>query len=396
MRGRHQPEGGPGTLKVAHLVDCFLARSEVFIYELVRNQTGVEKLVIARQVRNRELFPFEPLFHTDGGGNGNGSGEGRGMVRRVVNRLSRGGRNDLLAALARLREEGPHVLHAHFGLLGVRALELRRRLGVPLVTSFYGVDASKQAREPGNRRGLGRLFREGDLFLAEGSAMKMRLAGIGCPPDRIRIQHLGVDPDRIGYIRRTFPLPGEAVRVLFCGRFVEKKGLPDALFAVKIARDAGVDVRFRIVGDGPLRREVEQLVEARGLGPHVEFLGMLDHAAYLRELASAHLLLQPSRTASDGDTEGGAPTVLLEAQASGLPVVSTTHADIPEYVRDGESGLLVEEGDVRDLARALLSIAGRPARLETMGLRGRQHVLERYHVRLEAEKLERIYREVLS
>lgn len=380
-----------GRLKVAHLLDCFLARSEVFIYELVTNQRDVEKIIVARQVRNLDLFPFEPVLRC----NGNGNGSGRSVVGNIMNRFTQARKNDLVRAEARIREERPHLLHAHFGLMGVRALELKRRLGIPLVTSFYGVDASKQARDPGNREGFRNLFREGDLFLAEGSAMKLRLVGIGCPPDRIRIQHLGVDPDKISCARRLFPSPGDTVRVLFCGRFVEKKGLFDALCAVKTARDEGLDLEFRIVGDGPQRPDVEAFIENYGLGSHVEMLGMLDHASYRRELATAHILLQPSKTASDGDTEGGAPTVLLEAQASGLPVVSTMHADIPEYVRNGESGLLSEEGNIRDLARALLSIAENPAVLEKMGLRGRKHILENYDVRREAEKLERIYEEVI-
>jgi colanic acid/amylovoran biosynthesis glycosyltransferase len=121
---------------------------------------------------------------------------------------------------------------------------------------------------------------------------------------------------------------------------------------------------------------------------------MLDHDAYRQELTRAHILLQPSKTAADGETEGGAPTVLLEAQATGLPVISTTHADIPEYVKKGESGLLVDEGDVRGLAEALESLITQLDVRIGMGKLGRLHVVDNYNVSSEARKLEDIYEEI--
>ena len=89
-----------------------------------------------------------------------------------------------------------------------------------------------------------------------------------------------------------------------------------------------------------------------------------------------HVLLQASLTAADGDGEGGAPVVLLDAQASGLPVVATRHADIPEYVLDGRSGLLAPEGDVEALAGCIGAMVEDPARWPEMGREGRRHVEE--------------------
>lgn len=378
-------ETGNGRLTVAHLLDCYLSISEVFIYELVRNLPAARSIIIARQIANNSLFPFSPVYHC----------RGRGRVGRIIERLASGPSNDLTRAEKTLRREAARILHAHFGLLGVRARELASRLGLPLVTSFYGVDASKQAVDPLHREGFARLFEEGTLFLAEGTAMRERLARLGCPREKIRIQHLGVDLARITWIERRPPEKGDPLRVLFCGRFVEKKGLPDALRAVSLAIDDGRRIRFRVVGDGPLRGEIERQVAESSLATCVELPGVLDHAAYIRELSWAHVMLAPSRTARDGDTEGGAPTVLLEAQAAGLPVISTTHADIPEYVQDGRSGILVKEGDVRGLAWALEEFCGRPELLAKMGREGRRHVEEHYDVRKEARRLEEIYREVL-
>jgi colanic acid/amylovoran biosynthesis glycosyltransferase len=383
MSGREASGSRP---TVAHLLDCWLSISEVFIYELVRSLPAVRSIIVARQLANLHLFPFSPVHHV------NGRGRIEGFLERALGWPS----NDLLRAEEYLRRESPRLLHAHFGLLGVKTRELAKYLGLPLITSFYGVDASKQAVDPAHREGFARLFLEGELFLAEGSAMRERLARLGCPREKIRIQHLGVDLARFTCRERKPPEAGAPLRVLFCGRFVEKKGLPDALAAVRQALDAGCPIAFRIVGGGPLQAEIERLIAEHSLAPHVTLAGILDHASYRRELEVAHVLLQPSRTARDGDTEGGAPTVLLEAQAAGLPVVSTTHADIPEYVSDGKSGILVDEGDVTGLARALEELARKPALLGKMGKEGRLHVEKNYDIGREARALERIYEEVLS
>jgi len=381
-----QPGRGNYLIKVAHLIDCYLSISEVFIYELIRGLNSVQNFIVARQMSNPELFPFEPLYYCQNNGGG--------RIKSILRRFFPGHPDGLHQAEPIIRDEGASLLHAHFGLLGVRTLFLKEKLDIPLITSFYGVDASRQARDPRYRKGFKTLFEEGDLFLAEGSAMKRRLIDLGCSPGKIRLQHLGVDVKRFDYVERRSPVKNSAVRVLFCGRFVEKKGLLDALKAVKIALEEGTPIELRIVGDGPLREEVDGYIDENFLSARVEVLGMLDHRSYRRELLKAHVLLQPSKTSTDGDTEGGAPTVLLEAQATGRPVISTTHADIPEYVRHGESGVLVEEGDTQNLARALQSLARDPDRRRDMGMLGRLHVLENYNISTEARKLEQIYMEV--
>jgi len=386
VKDRGSAEHNGGKPRVAQLVDCFLALSEVFIYELIRNLGSVDSYVITRELRNTEHFPFDRLFVMNG--------NGRNWKQRIRERLTNQSPHCMLSCMPIVREEGADLLHAHFGLLGARSLELADKLGIPLVTSFYGVDASKQATDPENLELFRDLFEGGDLFLAEGSAMKSRLIGLGVPHSKIRIQHLGVDVDQLQYIERSLPQKDVPARVLFCGRFVEKKGLIDALRAVKIALGKGLRFEFRIIGDGPLKDEVGQFIDENFLSPYVTLLGMLDHVSYRHELESAHLLLQPSKTASDGDTEGGAPIVLLEAQATGLPVIATTHADIPEYVKNSEGGILLDEGDFEGLSVALESLIKKPEQMKRMGRLGRLHVIENYNICEETEKLADIYKEI--
>jgi colanic acid/amylovoran biosynthesis glycosyltransferase len=126
----------------------------------------------------------------------------------------------------------------------------------------------------------------------------------------------------------------------------------------------------------------------------VQLLGYQPHQCFLEELDRAHLFLAPSVTAGDGDTEGGAPTVLLEAQAAGLPVLATWHADIPEVVRDGETGFLVPERDSAALAEKLIYLAEHPELWPVLGAAGRRHMETNYNIRCETHKLENVYEEL--
>lgn len=293
-----------------------------------------------------------------------------------------------------IRERGIGLLHAHFGEAGCSALRLKRRVGISLVTTFYGVDASRLLRTPGMQEALKRLFLEGDLFLALGEDMARRLRAAGCPAEKVRIQHLGVDVEQIAFRPRGWPGNSERVALLTCGRLVEKKGVLDAIEAFARLADRWKNLDFRIVGGGPLRPAVEQAVRRMNLQDRVVLRGALPHAEALEEMQKAHLFLLPSLTASDGDMEG-TPTVLLEAQASGVPVVSTYHADIPEVVLDGETGFLVPERDSRALAGRLDHLLRHPDIWPDVGQAGRRHIEQHYNIHREVPKLEAIYSDLV-
>jgi colanic acid/amylovoran biosynthesis glycosyltransferase len=184
------------------------------------------------------------------------------------------------------------------------------------------------------------------------------------------------------------------VRLFFCASFREKKGLLYALEAVARARAEHPDLLLRVGGDGPQRPQVDQAVSRLGLAGCTQMLGFLSHRDMLEEMDAADLFLQPSVTGDDGDSEGGAPTTLLEAQACGLPVLATTHADIPWIVAHGESGLLAPERDVESLTSHLLALLKEPERWAALGAAGRERV-ERFHdAAQETRRLEALYLEL--
>ncbi|MBI4469797.1 MAG: glycosyltransferase [Acidobacteria bacterium] len=376
---------------VAHLKPDYLPITETFIYETLLHARRFEPVVVAEQLLNLDRFPVPRLV------------EVRTRPARPISRaLARIGRGlsrmpssqayHYLRAVAGLR---PSLMHAHFGLTGYFASAIRARLDIPLITTFYGYDLSMPDREPEWQARYLDLFRLGDLFLVEGPSMRNRLLDLGCPAHKVAIQRVGIDLSRFKFKPRA-AAPDEEVVLLHCGRMVEKKGHEMALRALADCREEFPNVRLSMIGDGPLRAHLEELVGTLGLSESVAFLGSMGHADYVEALTRAHLVIQPSLTSEDGDSEGGAPTTLLEAQASGAPVVASKHADIPFVVEDGASGMLAAEADVAATSAALKRMLRARSRWPEFGRRGR-HYVETYHeIGRTVEALEARYLRVLQ
>ena len=285
------------------------------------------------------------------------------------------------------------LIHAHFGQEGFRCLAARREAGIPLVTTFYGLDVSALPKVPKWRKRFDRLFDEGDLFLAEGPHMASSLVDLGCPEEKVRVQRLGIDLDAFPFYERTAK---DTVEVLMYASMREKKGHRYGVDAFARVKDKLPQATLTMIGDGPLRPEIHEQVNRLGLEESVTFLGNLSHSDCIAILQRADVLLYPSLTASDGDTEGGAPVGIIEAMACGLPVVSTNHADIPFVLMDGEAGILVDERDVSGLAHGVLTALQDENLVSGMVERARITAEERHSLAVQAESLEAAYDSVCT
>ena len=175
------------------------------------------------------------------------------------------------------------------------------------------------------------------------------------------VHHMGVDTERYRFrLRRRDP--DAPVELLTVGRLIEKKGVAYALRAVAGLAEAGLPCRYRIVGDGPQRQDLERLRDELGLQDRVQFLGWREQQSVIGLMQDCDILLAPSVTAENGDQEG-IPVTLMEAMASGMLVASTWHSGIPELVEDGVSGRLVPERDADPLTAALLRLCRDDAEL---------------------------------
>jgi glycosyltransferase involved in cell wall biosynthesis len=156
---------------------------------------------------------------------------------------------------------------------------------------------------------------------------------------------------------------------LAVGRFVAKKG-PLHTIRAFAAQPHG---QLWMVGEGPLLAEAKALADQLHLGERIRFLGVCSQVEVAELMRQVRVFVQHSLVAADGDSEGN-PVAVMEAQLSGLPVVATRHAGIPEVVLDGETGVLVAEGDVQGMAAAIAQLLQDPALCTRFGAAGRRHV----------------------
>jgi colanic acid/amylovoran biosynthesis glycosyltransferase len=261
---------------------------------------------------------------------------------------------------------------AHFGPNGVHASEMRRAgvLRGPLVTVFHGYDMNPNLAAV--RRGYSKLFQDGDLFLPVSQYFRSRLLGWGTPADRTVVHHMGVDPSRFDFTERN--IRDGTLHLISVARLVPKKGLE---FAIRAVARLGSRARYTIVGDGPERTRLQALITELGAG-NIELAGWKTQDAVAGLLRQAHALVAPSITTDDGEEEG-IPVALMEAMASGLPVISTRHSGIPELVQHGVSGYLVEEKQVEQLSACMLQLLAQPERLGTMGRAGRDMIERQFN-----------------
>jgi len=366
---------------VAYCISPYLQTAGPWVYEQIRRLRRYRPIVLTQGAINLDAYPVDSLY----------SAEDFRVAKRIINRLWRKLNNEYPFYRSIIEREKIELLHAHFGYEGCRLLRTQRKTGLPLITTFYGADATEYPRYPRWMRHYRTLFERGDLFLAEGGAMAERLCALGCPVEKLRVWHLGVDVERIAFCQRHLQ---SKVRFLVCAGFKEKKGIPYALRGLALALERRpFPYQLTLVGDGEDRGQLEALVDELALRPHTIFRGMLPYAQVLEELPHHDILLQTSVTAANGDGEGGAPVILLDAQASGMPIIGSTHADIPEYVRDGASGFLAPERDAEGVAENILHVVEQAADWSEMGRIGREHVAENYSAVRQTTLLEEVYDE---
>ncbi len=286
------------------------------------------------------------------------------------------------------------ILHAHFGYSGKAAAMLKKAgMAQRIITTFHGSDVNRYPKIHG-RTVYDNLFRAGDLFTVNTAFTGRRLQDLGCHPEKIQILPVGLDLHSFSFRERTFPEDGR-LRILTVGRLVEKKGHRYMIEALSKIVPHYPNLQYLIAGDGELNLYLRDLAREMNLEKQVHFLGPLSAEQVRRVYDQAHLFVLPSVTSADGDMEGQG-LVLQEAQAAGLPVVSTLHNGIPEGVLDGRSGLLVPEKDSGALAQALFYLLEHPETWAAMGRCGHQWAAERYDIEQLNQKLEDFYMQVLE
>ncbi len=283
------------------------------------------------------------------------------------------------------------IVHSQFGPNGNIAAEMKE-LGIidsKLVTTFHGYDIRLGLSQGGDI--YAPLKEKGDLFLAISRYNRRQLEEMGFDLAKIVDHPVGIDIERFKYSASATPRADGGIRIVSVARLVWEKGLEYAIKAVGIlaAKNPGLEIKYEIIGEGPLREKLQALAEKEGLSETITFAGGMDQDYISRRLAESDIFLLSS-------VEEALSVALMEAMASGLPAVATKVGGVPELVRDGEDGYLVRPGDAAAIADKLDLLVRDPGGRMKMGMTGRRIVEEKYDIRKLNEKLVELYRSLLA
>ncbi|WP_334407335.1 glycosyltransferase [Bradyrhizobium sp. AZCC 2289] len=296
-----------------------------------------------------------------------------------------------------LEAEAPCLVHAHFGPDALDAWPLARALNLPMLVTLHGYDINTyrdwwEAGKGGPTmrtypRRLLKLVEQPRVgFIAVSQAIRQRAIEFGIPGEKITVNYIGIDTSK--FAPGSIPIAQRPAHVLFVGRLVEKKGCRYLIEAMSAVQKDVPDARLIVVGDGPLRHSLEQLAQRSGV--NVDFRGAQSSAYVKRELNAARVFCLPSVTAESGDAEGFG-LVLLEAQASGVPVVTSARGGAAEGIREGVTGYRFAEGDIEILATKLISLLKENKILRQMSEQGSRYVAQEFDLTHRARQLEILY-----
>ncbi|HZG87124.1 glycosyltransferase [Paenibacillus sp.] len=286
-------------------------------------------------------------------------------------------------------------MHVHHGTLASPFHFLKKELGLPLFVGFRGNDATAYPRKNAeNLESLRKLFKLADRFFPVCEHLKREIMRLGCPEEKIRVLYGGVDLNRFEFRPRTVEAD-EKLRVLAVGRFVEKKGFDVLIQAFAELKRRREKAKLVLIGEGPLEPQYRKLIDRAGLGKSVKLIPWVDYRSIHEAYAKSHIFCAPSVTDANGNQEG-IPNTLKEAMATGMPVVSTKHAGIPELVEHRKSGLLVPERDAKKLAEALVWMAEHPEWWSEFGGNARKKVERDFNLRTQLGKQKNFYDEVIG
>lgn len=275
----------------------------------------------------------------------------------------------------------PELVHAHFASGGLTAMHMAKQLNIPLLVTIHGGDITVRGDKS---EGYKRLSDQAALVICVSEFIRERALEAGFDAEKLIVHHIGID-------RKHFALsePLEvSKRILFIGRLVEKKGCEYLLRAMQLVEQQHPDAELTILGDGPMRPELEAL--ATELNIHCDFKGFQPPEVVRDTLQKTRLVCVPSVTAANGDSEG-LPTVIAEAQAMGIPVVASIHSGIPEILLQGETGLMAPERDFQGLAEGMSMLLGDEAMWQRFHLAALARIAEHFDLNKQTSLLEGIY-----
>lgn len=271
---------------------------------------------------------------------------------------------------------------AEFGENGASITPIAKKLGLPLLVHFHGHDAHRKPLfTESYLASYKQMFQYASAVFSVSSMMRESLLDLGCPSEKLIYNPYGP--------RETFfrIRPSYSPNILSVGRFTDIKANYLVLMAFKDALASCPQATLTMAGDGELLETCKTLSRVWNLESHVKFLGAVNHSQVSELFADCCAFAQHSVTPSYGDAEG-TPNTILEACASGLPVVSTYHAGIKDVVVDGQTGYLVQELDVKVMGQRFAELLTSPDLCKAMGEKGRARIAAHFTVNRHIQRID--------
>jgi len=371
----------------------YLTVSMTFIYrQLLGVVDDFDAIVLAEGVGNLDLFPFASIYTKK-----------RSLLERIYCKIARilTGKYAVISPLQAkywgkiLHDSGVKLIHAHFGPSALEMLPLAKALNLPLIVTFHGFDASVLLQDTRYISSLHELFEYAHIITVS-KVMADRLLEIGAKPDRTHVHYIGVPLEDFRFVPRS-PIGEkiinmEQIRFLQVSNFVEKKG---HYYTVKAFRDFIAhypNCTLTLAGEGPLQQIIRNLCDELGISDKVQFAGRVAKEQVIELMERSDIFLHHSVTAANGDQEG-IPTVLMEAMAMGLIVISSYHSGIPELIEDGRTGFLVVEKDISSYVQTMLTAINASPNLPLLASHS---IHTSFNMEIQNNKLKQIYKSIIN
>lgn len=283
----------------------------------------------------------------------------------------------------KIKETKPDVIHVHFGNKAWEYSALAEKLNIPLIATFHGYDYHMVLKnKPVFWKRYKDLFKRATFVTVGGTLAKEYLKSIGCPAEKICLVPMAIETDNV--IPSTKIKEKGELNLLQISSFKEKKGQIYTLKAFAAARKKNRKLQLTFIGefvDKGIVNEIKSYIVKNNLTKTVTILDSIPYSELMQKIREFDVFIHPSVTGIDGDTEC-TPVSIMDAQCTGLPVISTHHADIPDLVLHKKTGILTEEKDIEGLTNAILLFADKDE--ETMNIwrnAAKKHICENYEIK---------------
>lgn len=382
---------------IAHFIEAFPASGENYVYSQV----------ITTQTYNSQLFS-EYALKTNYTTNLHAESYLPLTFSKWANRGIRAIRNHFLPDIQnavfcnwcekKLKNQPPDLLHAHFGTMGFKIINIKKKINVPLIVTFYGVDISNVIKHPQWKNRYKKMAQFADRLIVLFDEGVERLAQLGFDRKKITVWDIGIPIQEYPY--RQPNITGEKIKFLITARFVEKKGHFILLKAFKKTLEKHSDITLTMIGNGPLKTEILSKINEYQMHDKIQLIDTSNRSDFFdlfkTALSNHDIFVLPSIVADNGDDEGGPPVVLANAMATGLPIISTNIGGISRAIRHNETGLLSTSGDSEDLYQKMTYLIENKNTWKPLSMQARQLAESRFDLTQQIDKLKNIYTEVLA